>query len=121
MNGHGQLMVEKGPFKKIVSGEWKDDEIYSGTMKYIFKSTNQLVGQYKGGIKNLLRHGQGIFQTGNYIVQGQFSEDELVGTGILKNNSNPSYEYTISGNLNQPRLEKLTAQIKYGNNDVYQD
>lgn len=53
-------------------------------------------------------------------MQGQFSEDELVGTGILKNNSNPSYEYTISGNLNQPRLEKLTAQIKYGNNDVYQ-
>lgn len=70
-------------------------------------------------IKNLLRSGKGEYRTGNYLIQGDFQEDEAVGSCVIQN-STPPYEYTIKGDFNQPRLDAIEAGIKYKNDDRYQ-
>ncbi len=66
-----------------------------------------------------MRSGQGQYQTGNYVIQGVFQDDEVVGTCLIKN-STPPYEYSIKGDFNLAKLDRIEADIKYQNNDRYQ-
>lgn len=62
-----------------------------------------MLGEYKGGIKNLVRNGAGQYKSGGCLIEGEFVDDELVGTSTLKNLTS-SEECIISGNLTSARL-----------------
>lgn len=44
MTGEGSMTIERGPFKKIISGQWIDDEIIQGVIQYFSKPSNNLLG-----------------------------------------------------------------------------
>lgn len=44
MNGEGTLTLERGPLKAAVSGNWFDDDIREGKIRYFSKQTSQQLG-----------------------------------------------------------------------------
>ena len=40
MNGNGEFTIERGPFKAVIIGQWVDDAISKGEIKYYKKSSN---------------------------------------------------------------------------------
>lgn len=116
MHGKGVFTLERGPIKKVVIGQWINDTIPFGEIKYFSKS-NQPLGEYKGGIKDLLREGEGQYSTGTTILEGVFKNDDLVGPCKMKK-SDPQYEYLVTGDLHQ--TGPYQADIKYlGSGDMY--
>jgi hypothetical protein len=49
----------------IIKGQWIEDQIAQGVINYYTKVNNELVGRYEGGIRNLLREGEGKYMVGN--------------------------------------------------------
>lgn len=44
MNGEGTLTMIRGPFKNLITGQWFDDDISEGIIKYSSSSTNREIG-----------------------------------------------------------------------------
>jgi hypothetical protein len=44
MNGEGSLVLEKEGVRAVVTGEWTDDQISKGTIRYYANAGSELLG-----------------------------------------------------------------------------